>query len=121
MKHVMLMSIVLAFLVTACSGPSANKAKKEASKEALINPDNVIRADMDITGMHCTDCENTIKSGISELNGVVDVTADYQAGITVVDFDSALTSIAEITKVIENRGYAVDGSRLRQITEVKPD
>ncbi len=117
MKTLIFLSFLIIPVLTGCNRTPGTEDTKKTSSEVTINPDNVVMVDMDVRGMTCTDCENTIKSGISELNGVVNVTADYKAGKTTVQCDTAITPVARITEVIEKRGYSVAGAEIKPVAE----
>jgi copper ion binding protein len=66
------------------------------------------KAEFKVNGMHCTGCENTIKTNIKELDGVSSVEASFKDNIAVVSFDSTKTSPELIVSAIEEAGYKVD-------------
>ncbi len=66
------------------------------------------RIRINIKGMHCGGCETIIEEALSEVLGVIEVKADYSAAQCSVNFDEQKLSLAEIYKVIENKGYQVD-------------
>ncbi len=57
------------------------------------------------TGMHCPSCSMLIEMSLTDLQGVSDVKVDYKAGTTVVTYDEALVSDADIIGEIEKAGY----------------
>lgn len=113
MKKYLFLFLSISILVIACNNNQKTKSSEQTNQEVTINPEKVVMADMDVTGMTCTGCENTIKSGVSELNGVVEVTADYQNGKTMVKYDSSLVTIEEISEMISSKGYAVAGKQIK--------
>jgi copper chaperone CopZ len=114
MKPIFILVIISGLILAACSGSGEGKNSKE---EAAINPANVVLVDMDVRGMTCTDCENTIKDGINELAGIVDVSADFKAGLARVDVDTSITTVADLKKAVENRGYSVARAVIRPAEE----
>lgn len=74
-----------------------------------INQDAVVSVDLSVKGMTCTGCENTIKDGVSDIPGVLDVSASFQEGRTTVKFDTTLTNHRQISEAISKRGYEVTG------------
>ncbi len=117
MKNFLLPVFLCISLLTACNQQTGKNGKSEGSSEMTVNPEKVVLVNMDVRGMTCSDCENTIKAGISELNGIVDVTADFKAGNAMVECDTSITSIADLTQAIENRGYSVAGSKIEAVTK----
>lgn len=68
----------------------------------------LVKAEFRVNGMHCTGCENTIKSNIREIKGVKTVDASFQDSSTIVSFDSSQTNEIAILSAIEDAGYKVD-------------
>ena len=119
MKTLFISLILAAGLLQACNR-AGNEAGSRSGHKVSINPENVVLVDMDVRGMSCTDCENTIKSGITELNGVMAVTADYKAGRAEVKCDTSIATVADLTKVVEKRGYSVAGTKIMPAGDIKP-
>jgi copper chaperone CopZ len=113
MKKVFLFMVIFSLGLLSCkSGGNESSQPKEAQVE--INPANVVLIDMDVNGMTCTGCENTIKSGVSELSGVVKVEASHTDAKTYVKVDTSLTTLEEISQTITSKGYKVVGSVIRE-------
>ena len=72
---------------------------------SILNMEAIITQDFAIEGMTCTGCENTIKSAISTLPGVVEVSASYKDGRATVKFDTTKTKFIDISKAISAAGY----------------
>ena len=66
---------------------------------------NVQKVEFSIEGMTCTGCENHVKSEISKLPGIVEVTVSYSKNNAVVTFDKTKTTIEAIEKAINSTGY----------------
>jgi len=62
-----------------------------------------------VTGMHCDNCENQIEQSLKGLKGVEAVKADVMSRTTKVTLDEQLCGVKEITSVIEQTGFQVDG------------
>jgi copper chaperone CopZ len=111
-------SLMVAFILLVAGCNSAPESEQEQSSEkAQINPDHVVLIDMDVNGMTCTGCENTIKTGVSELEGVVSVEASHIDAKTWIKADTTLVDIQKIKEVISARGYEVVGSNLSKAEE----
>jgi copper chaperone CopZ len=74
--------------------------------------------DVSVDGMTCTGCENTINTGVSEIAGVVEVKSSFQAGKTIVKYDSTQTNMDKISQVISNKGYTVKGYKMHPAEEI---
>lgn len=61
-----------------------------------------------ITGMHCSSCSMLVTMNLEDLPGVASVDCDHATGRTVVEYDSALSTIDELRSAITAAGYDVD-------------
>jgi copper chaperone len=69
---------------------------------------NIIRnVEIKTKGMSCSHCENSVKTEINKLNGIVEVTADAKTNIVRVKFDAGKTDIRAIQQAIDDAGYSV--------------
>lgn len=60
-----------------------------------------------VEGMHCDGCEATIAKGVTEIAGVDSISANHEDSTAYVRFDSNKTTLQDISKAIESRGYTV--------------
>ena len=83
---------------------------------------NTTTVQINIAGMTCTGCEETIKNGVTSLDGVQDATADYIQGQAWVTYDDARVSEKQLAEAIEQRGYQVLGfeSYMQDTTMIEP-
>ena len=58
-----------------------------------------------VEGMHCSNCPMVVESIEDDLPGIKRVSASYQKGQMVVEFDETLVSEAEILSAVEKKGY----------------
>jgi copper chaperone CopZ len=58
-----------------------------------------------VEGMHCPNCAMNVESIEDDLPGIKQVSASYQKGQMVVEFDETLVSEAEIFSAVEKKGY----------------
>lgn len=111
------MKVIISFLAAAliliasCK-PSPENQQEQNTEKAQVNPEHVVLIDMDVNGMTCTGCENTIKTGVSELAGIVSVEASHTDAKTWIKADTTLVDINKIKEVISGKGYEVAGSRI---------
>ena len=114
MKKIFIVVIALTFVLIACKTKSESKNEGESGKstEMNINPDAVVLMDVSIQGMTCTGCENTVKSSISELPGVIDVSASFTEGKAIVKLDTSLIKMDKISEAVSSKGYIVTGHEL---------
>ena len=62
---------------------------------------------LNVEGMTCGHCENAVQNAVRELTGIKEVKADAQKKQAVVEYDSSLTTTAEIKAKIEEQGFEV--------------
>ncbi len=62
---------------------------------------------LNVEGMSCSHCENTVKKSLGALNGVNSVSVDLNRKKVTVDFDSEKVSLNTIEETIEDQGYEV--------------
>ena len=58
-----------------------------------------------VEGMHCPSCAMNVESIEDDLPGIKQVSASYQKGQMVVEFDEAKVSEAQILAALDKRGY----------------
>jgi copper chaperone CopZ len=58
-----------------------------------------------VEGMHCSNCPMEVESIEDDLPGIKQVSASYQKGNMVVEFDEAKVSEAQIMAAVAKRGY----------------
>lgn len=79
--------------------PEAENTTVVASKSDLQ------KAEFTINGMTCTGCEHHVKSEVTKLDGVVEISVSYEKSNAIVKFDKSKTSIEAITTAINSTGY----------------
>jgi copper chaperone CopZ len=58
-----------------------------------------------VEGMHCSNCAMNIEGIEDDLPGIKQVSASYQKGQMVVEFDEAKVNEAQILAAVKKRGY----------------
>ena len=99
---ILIIAVPLLSLMAACN----NSGQKPEAK-VLSGPAEKI--EVSIQGMSCTGCEQTIQSGISKLEGVTSVKADYKKGMADIVYYPEITDTASIRSAITSTGYIVKG------------
>lgn len=110
MKLFVIAFLALVFAFTSCKSKEESTEKNTAQQE--INEMSTVLIEMEVSGMTCTGCENTIQNGVNELPGIVEADAKHMEGITLVRADTSLVSLEEITAMIDSKGYKVESSRM---------
>ncbi|WP_059104882.1 copper chaperone CopZ [Shouchella shacheensis] len=62
---------------------------------------------LNVQGMSCGHCVNSIEGNVGDLNGVNHVKVHLSEGTVDVTFDPDTVALKEITEVIEEQGYDV--------------
>lgn len=58
-----------------------------------------------VEGMHCSNCAMNLEGIEDDLAGIKHVSASYQKGLMIVEFDEAIVGEAQILAAVEKRGY----------------
>jgi sulfite exporter TauE/SafE/copper chaperone CopZ len=75
---------------------------------------------LQIKGMHCTGCEETIENAVGRLPGVQKVKADYVKQTVDVEFNGKLIGDAGIRLAIEEKGYEFESATKSQQGNPRP-
>lgn len=62
---------------------------------------------LNVEGMSCSHCENSVKKAVGALEGVESVVVDLGGKKVIVEFDVGKVSIDVIKDAIEDQGYDV--------------
>ena len=65
------------------------------------------KADIKISGMHCTTCAVTIEDAVKSLGKSVEVRVNFGNDTAQVVFDPAIVSLQKIEEAIHGAGYEV--------------
>ncbi|HWR75028.1 MAG TPA: cation transporter [Bacteroidales bacterium] len=87
----------LMLLITSCGGGKSKEAKTAPAATATI--------ELSIGGMTCTGCENTIQTNLSKVPGIISVTASYQKGNAVIEYEPGKVDTVKIKEVVDGTGY----------------
>lgn len=63
---------------------------------------------LNVQGMSCDHCVNSIEGSVGKLDGVESVKVDLEDGKVNVTFHSEKVDLKEITQTIEEQGYDVN-------------
>ena len=91
------------------SFPYYSKALFPAGNEnfVIVQSDNIVKAKLDIEGMTCTGCEESVNYALKEV-GVISATSSYNTGIAYVEYDKSKVSPKQLKKAVEEKvGYKV--------------
>ncbi|MEE4114912.1 MAG: cation transporter [Marinilabiliaceae bacterium] len=100
--------LLVSVMLVSCQ----NKDKKtDETAQADMSVEYVLY-EVEIEGMTCTGCEETIESGVTKVEGVGSVEANHTSGNAHIKFVEGKTDTTAVRKVIEASGYKVTGFKL---------
>jgi len=67
------------------------------------------RTTLEVGGMSCSGCEETVIDALESLEGVASVTANYEADTVRVEHDEAAIDETTLGGAVEDAGYDVVG------------
>jgi copper chaperone len=100
--------VTASLLLIACN---SNKATQETETETPAAAAEWVEVVLNVDGMTCDGCENAIKAGVENLDGIATVESSHEEGWTRVKYDANLTSVEEIEGKITETGYTVVGEK----------
>ncbi len=74
---------------------------------------NISEATLQVEGMTCTSCENSVNYALKTEEGVVTASSSYKTGIAKVKYDKSKVSAEKLSKAIEEKvGYKVESYKI---------
>lgn len=74
----------------------------------VANTNNIVKAKLNIAGMSCTACEESVDYALKSENGVVSATSSYKTGTAYVEYDKTKVKPEQLKKAVEDKvGYKV--------------
>lgn len=84
------------------------KDNLESQSVLSTNSNHIIKAKLEIEGMTCTSCEQSVDYALKSEIGVLSAESSYKTGIAYVQFDDTKVQPEQLKKVVENKvGYKV--------------
>ena len=62
---------------------------------------------LNVPGISCAHCKNTIEGAIGQLDGVETVEVDIDGRTVAIDFDGAAVTLPDIVAALDEAGYEV--------------
>jgi mercuric ion binding protein len=98
--------MTIKFILLILSLSSTTLLINEAFAETFVTQQNQQQTvKMNIENMTCAMCTITIKKALQKVDGVQQVTVDYDSKTAVVTFDTLKTNSATLIKATTNAGY----------------
>lgn len=103
------LGIVTVFAVLMMTFPFyAHVFYAQSDKQVMIdNKSDVEKVTFEITGMTCSGCSEHVVHEVKQLDGIVKVSASYEQGNAIVEFDKSKTNAGKIEETINSTGYTV--------------
>lgn len=105
MKKILILIFALSFLSACESNPKKSENNTTEKTKQVVQVEEI---ELSVNGMTCAGCENTIKNGLKQMEGVVEVEASYQNKKVTVKVEKDKVSREEIAQKIESVGYTVE-------------
>lgn len=106
-KFFLLLVTVFATVMLAFPHFSQLFYSKQEKETIVIERQNLKKAEFIINGMTCRGCEAHVENEVNQLHGIFSVTASYENGNAIVQFDHSVTTIEEIETAIKKTGYKI--------------
>ncbi len=98
--------LVLTIFIASCNNTTTPEQDTKAATEETGPQEGLIEiAIIDVTGMHCDGCVNTVTSALSGLEGVSDAKVSLEYEQAKVKFDPAKVSADDFKAAIIDSGY----------------
>ena len=108
MNYKILAITLLIFTLLGCGKNDKETAGNKKDNQNVQVTGKEISVEIHTSGMTCTGCEATIKSEVKKINGVKEVTAEFQTNTVKATFDDGQTNIEAIKKAVTSAGYSVE-------------
>lgn len=106
-KFLWMITVVSALLITF---PYYSKVLFPSGKEnvVIVQSDNIVKAKLDIEGMTCTGCEESVDYALKSEKGVISATSSYKTGIAYVEYDKTKVKPEQLKNAVKEKvGYKV--------------
>lgn len=107
-KHLMkkIYLLIIGIIMFSCNqGTSTGSEKKQTGEQNLAAVKTI---QLNVSGMTCEGCENTVESALTKVDGVVTAEASYVKSVASVSYDTTKVKRELLTETINNLGYHVE-------------
>ncbi len=114
MKHTFFL-LIIGVALLGCQGSGVKDAGTSGNSNSgsEVSPENLVSFSIDVEGMTCTGCENSVERSLKSMDGVVSAKASHETGKTTVSFDKSILTPESIEENINSGGY--------RVTSITPD
>lgn len=102
--------LVAVVSIVLISFPYYSKAffTESGNNIVVVQSDNIQKAEMEIEGMTCRSCEQSVDYALKSEDGVISATSSYKTGIAFVEYDKSKVTPEKLKQAIEDKvGYEV--------------
>lgn len=104
------LAIVTVFAVLLMAFPSYSKVffpKKATTRIIVVDKNSIQQVQLNISGMTCEGCIETVNLALSKVPGVLEYQTDYKTGSSIVKFDNSKTNALAISIAVNETGYKI--------------
>jgi len=69
------------------------------------------KTDINISGMTCSGCANTVEKALAKLDGVESASVDHEKKSASVIYDANKVTSADFERAVESSGYTFEGDK----------
>jgi copper chaperone CopZ len=115
MKKQTLFFLLPLFMLACQSNPSQNQDDSAVlTEEEAVLPENLSVLVLDVHGMTCNGCEQSVQKSLLALPGVYLAEASHIDSMATVQFDPGQASVEAIQNAINQTGYEVVGFHFQE-------
>jgi len=113
------LGIVTAFAIILLTFPSYSHIFYGNNDKELVvtETSNFKQMNLEVEGMTCVTCNETLEHATGQVAGVFKSTADFETGTAVIEYDASISTPEEIIAVVNETGYLVTGSEISEISD----
>ncbi len=80
---------------------------------------NIQKAHLKITGMHCAGCVATVEKALKNTPGVIDAGVNLATNKAIVQYDPRQTTLADLEKAVTEAGYGVEHESSKVVLKIE--
>ena len=104
------LGLVTAFALLMLAFPSYAQIfypDNDKSKLSIFEEADIETITIGVTGMTCTGCEGHVNHALTDLPGVIEAEASYEASAATVKYDKTKSTLEDVKAAINSTGYKV--------------
>lgn len=104
-KIQLLLIFVIVLSISSCS----NKTTSSNETSTQAQSQEIEQVTLNVKGMTCTGCEETIEVNVKNLDGIQNVIASHTEKTAIIEYDPQKSDTTKIKEAISKSGYEVTG------------